>query len=190
MTRLATPTIIILTALVLSIAPWAATPSVAADDKSVDMNSIIQSLAPLKYLPQHSGTKRRAIDLNITFKTGSADLTKAARRQLDIVIDALHRRELQDQRFQVVGHTDASGGAVQNLALSKRRAAAVRSYLIKRGAISPKRLVSSGRGEEMLKNALLPNSADNRRVEFILIPAKKPGLTTKSKSGMEKVIKW
>lgn len=190
MTQVAISKIALIGAIVLGSVVTAVQVSVAADDKTVNLNAIVRSLAPLEYLPQHSGSKRRAIDLNITFKIGSASLTAAARRQLDIVIDALNQKELQSQRFQVVGHTDASGGAEQNLALSKRRAAAVRNYLVKKGAISAKRLVSSGRGEEVLKNPLLPKNAENRRVEFILIPSKKAATAAKNASGKEKVIKW
>jgi len=178
---------VLISALLLGGGVTAAGFEVRAGDETVDLNSIVRSLAPLKYLPQHSGSKRRALNLNITFKVGSAALTAPAKRQLDIVARALHGKELREQRFQVVGHTDASGGAAQNLALSKRRAASVRAYLIKPGDVSSRRLIASGRGEERLKNPLLPKSAENRRVEFILV--ERPNAVQKS-TGKEKVIKW
>jgi len=190
MIRLTPSRYLLLAAVLMSSIALTAPGGARAGEKPVDINAIITGLAPIKYLPQHTGSTRRAIDLNIKFKTGSADLTRAARRQLDVVIDALHRRELQGQRFQVVGHTDASGGAPANMALSKRRAASVRKYLISEGAIHPKRLISSGMGEERLKNALLPKSSENRRVEFILMPSKSTAPAAQKRVGTEKVIKW
>jgi outer membrane protein OmpA-like peptidoglycan-associated protein len=190
MIRLTSAKYLLLATMLMSGVVMTSPGSAGAAEKAVDINAIITGLAPIEYLPQHTGSTRRAIDLDIRFKVGSADLTRDARRQLDVVIEALHRRELQGQRFQVVGHTDASGGARANLVLSRHRAASVRKYLISQGAIHPGRLISSGRGEERLKNTLLPKSSENRRVEFILVPTKTSAPTVQKRSGTEKVIKW
>ncbi len=50
------------------------------------------------------------------------------------------------QNIHVVGHTDSSGSAAYNLALSKRRAADVRRELIRQGIPSAK-ITSEGKGE-------------------------------------------
>jgi outer membrane protein OmpA-like peptidoglycan-associated protein len=156
-----------------------------AQSTSVDKTTIIRSLAPIKYLAQHSG-QARALDLDIEFQTGSSRLTQRAKRQLEIVAEALKDRKLSAESFQIIGHTDASGAAKMNLTLSQKRAQSVYDWLVLHGGIGKKRLVSSGLGETRLKNPVVPNGRVNRRVEFVLIRSgnKQP------KSGTEKVIKW
>ncbi len=73
-------------------------------------------------------------------------------------------------RVYVDGHTDSQGGKAMNLALSKRRAAAVRAWLIKQG-IEANRLVARGFG---LQNPVGDNGTPegrqaNRRVELVTI---------------------
>ena len=185
--------------LALGFGAFAPIVSAQAEDRTVELNAIIRSLAPIGDDAQQV-SKRRAIDLSISFKVGSYELTEISIRQLNIVAEALHGRQLRDQRFQIVGHTDASGPAKMNQTLSERRAASVRLYLTAYRDIDERRLISSGKGESELKNTIKPNSAENRRVEFILIPSKKTGKpvikpvkplnSTNSSSGKEKVIKW
>jgi outer membrane protein OmpA-like peptidoglycan-associated protein len=160
-----------------------------AAEKSAGINEIIRSLAPLKYLPEHSG-KRRAIDLDIPFELGSDRLTPRAKRQLDIVAEAFGGRELRSRRFQVIGHTDASGAAAANQSLSERRAKAVRRYLTKRHGIRGYRLQSLGRGEAEIKNTLSPEAAENRRVEFVLVEEAGTGDNPSANKSGQKVIKW
>ena len=77
--------------------------------------------------------------------------------------------ENADLKVQIVGHTDADGDAAQNLELSKRRAASVRSALTKEFAIAETRLEIDGKGETQPvdKNDTTAGKANNRRVEFI-----------------------
>ena len=67
------------------------------------------------------------------------------------------------------GHTDASGTENYNMILSKKRAGAVKNYLIKYYNISANRLLAKGKGETALLNNALPDSAANRRVRIINI---------------------
>ena len=53
--------------------------AVTAQNADIDKNTIIRSLAPIRYMAQHSG-QARAIDLDIEFKTGSSNLTNRAKR--------------------------------------------------------------------------------------------------------------
>ena len=165
------------------------TPLAVAQTKPVDKTTIIRSLAPMNYLPQHSG-QLRAIDLDIEFRLGSTRLTTRARQQLDIVARALKDQQLVAEQIMVIGHTDASGPAAQNMTLSDRRAKAVRDYLVNQGGIQVGRLKSEGQGETRLKNPMAPTSGENRRVEFVLIQSAKDNETGPDKTGKEKVIKW
>ena len=78
---------------------------------------------------------------------------------------ALASPQLEGRKFTVIGHTDASGSAAYNKALSDRRAAAVRRYLTENGVASS-RLRAMGKGESQLLNANEPDAGENRRVEI------------------------
>lgn len=132
-----------------------------------DANEIVRSLAPLPQEAAQSGTVRRAIDLEIRFKSGSAKLTKPARILLARLAMALKSERLAHSRFQIAGHTDASGGRAYNRRLSERRARAVVRFLVAYFGIDRRRLTAVGRGEDALKDPLRPTSVVNRRVEIV-----------------------
>lgn len=77
--------------------------------------------------------------------------------------------ENADVKIKIVGHTDSDGNDALNLDLSKRRAAAVKNYLVKEFGIAPERLQTDGMGEQqpVASNDKPENKAKNRRVEFI-----------------------
>ena len=135
----------------------------------VDANNIIQSLAPITYLPEHGGKPKRAIDLAVTFRSGSANLTATARQILDQLGHALQSAQLKASRFEVAGHTDASGSRQLNKALSYKRAKAAIDYLTERYDIGRSRLILMYGGEESPMVLTASTEAQyfmNRRVEF------------------------
>ena len=69
----------------------------------------------------------------------------------------------------IVGHTDATGAADYNQALSERRAQAAADYLVSQG-VSASRLRTTGRGETepVASNATDAGMALNRRVEVAI----------------------
>jgi len=74
-----------------------------------------------------------------------------------------------ERHVTIEGYTDSMGSASQNLALSQRRAEAVRSFLIQNG-IDAARITATGYGEA---SPLAPNNTEagrlqNRRVEVII----------------------
>ena len=78
-------------------------------------------------------------------------------------------------RVEIGAHTDANGAANYNLELSKKRAQAVKNYLVKKG-IPAARLVAKGYGEAQLLNRCKDGvkcsdeeHAENRRTEFKVI---------------------
>ncbi|HXB93306.1 MAG TPA: OmpA family protein, partial [Puia sp.] len=72
-------------------------------------------------------------------------------------------------RVKIIGHTDSDGDATANLALSKKRAEAVKDALAKEFAIDPARLDTDGKGagQPIGSNTTPAGKAQNRRVEFI-----------------------
>lgn len=109
--------------------------------------------------------------ITVTFASGSAMLTPDAERALAPLGRALSSQELAGFRFRIEGHTDSVGDHASNQALSERRAAAVRDFLIQRYGVSAARLEAVGLGETQL---LVPTpdetaNARNRRVQVVNI---------------------
>jgi OOP family OmpA-OmpF porin len=70
-------------------------------------------------------------------------------------------------RIEIGGHTDNTGDPGYNLDLSRRRATAVRQYLMSRG-VGEKRLTAVGYGQEkpVADNDTPQGRLKNRRIEF------------------------
>ena len=105
------------------------------------------------------------IDLRVPFVFDSTALTGPGRSQVEHLRQAI--AELDGHRFRLIGHTDSQGSATYNQALSERRAEAVRSYLIRHGAISSDAIRAEGRGERepLYSGQTAEMHALNRRVE-------------------------
>jgi outer membrane protein OmpA-like peptidoglycan-associated protein len=73
------------------------------------------------------------------------------------------------QRLNVTGHTDRAGTEQYNLALSMRRANAVKDVLVREG-LSADQIVVIGKGETqpLVPTADGVREAQNRRVEIVL----------------------
>jgi outer membrane protein OmpA-like peptidoglycan-associated protein len=114
------------------------------------------------------------LDETVLFSFGSADLTTAAFETLDTVAAAITEEGVSAPTIQVIGHTDSIGSAESNLALSERRAEAVRAGLAER--LPSATLTAVGLGETTPK---APNGnpdgtdnpagrSQNRRVEIFV----------------------
>ena len=117
--------------------------------------------------PQPPPTGSEKFDLLVTFEFNSDKLTTAARENLDQFAQALHDPRLKGQRFEIDGHTDATGTENYNLGLSERRAAAVIAYLASQG-VDAGELTGKGFGKTKPR-VTDPFSAQNRRVETHLL---------------------
>lgn len=107
----------------------------------------------------------RRLSMQLQFGLDSADVMENARSRLDALGAALQSPELVASSFVISGHTDSTGRYAYNVALSKRRAVAVRSYLLARYTISPERLLAVGKGPDELLDPSNPRSPTNRRVQ-------------------------
>ncbi len=106
-------------------------------------------------------------DLLVNFDFNSDNLTRAAKENLDQFAKALKDPRLKGEKFEVDGHTDATGTEDYNLGLSERRANAVVSYLASQG-LDSSALVPKGFGKTKPRVAD-PFSPQNRRVETHLM---------------------
>ena len=110
-----------------------------------------------------------AISITVNFAPGSAALSPQAAASLATLGQALASAELQSFRFRIEGHTDTTGDAELNMALSQRRAEAVREFLMARFSVAPTRLVAAGLGETQLlvQTGDNVNNPRNRRVQVV-----------------------
>ncbi len=106
-------------------------------------------------------------DLLVGFDFNSDQLTLAAKDNLDQFAKALQDPRLKGEKFEIDGHTDATGAEEYNQGLSERRANAVVSYLASKG-VDASSLVAKGFGKSKPRVAN-PYSPENRRVETHLI---------------------
>ncbi len=102
-------------------------------------------------------------DMLITFELGSDRLSRQAQDNLAEFAKALKGTKLNKARFNIEGHTDASGTDQFNLNLSNRRAASVVNYLESLG-VPRSQLKPKGYGESKPRVSD-PFAAINRRVE-------------------------
>ena len=105
---------------------------------------------------------------NINFKSDSDELLSSSFPTLDRAAEVLN--EFGGVRLEIQGHASSEGGESYNLKLSKKRAEAVREYLIGRG-VDASRLRAQGYGESVPveTNRSEAGRSKNRRVEFHII---------------------
>lgn len=105
----------------------------------------------------------------VLFESGKDALLPTAQRKLETVAEVLKRKEVAQKQFAVVGHTDDQGNDDFNQDLSRRRAEAVRAFLVTHG-MQADHIVAIGRGESqpVASNDNPEGRANNRRVEIIV----------------------
>lgn len=105
---------------------------------------------------------------DLRFSTDSSEIDPADVSRVDAIAVVLQVNPLV--RVRIEGHTDSTGGAAYNQALSERRAQTVETYLVGRG-VDRARLEAEGFGET--KPAASNETEDgrglNRRIEFSVL---------------------
>jgi outer membrane protein OmpA-like peptidoglycan-associated protein len=127
--------------------------------------------APEPVVAKKAELKKDTIEImeKVQFATGKATLIGNSTDILDEVATIMTDNP-DLTRVRIEGHTDSRGGKTMNRKLSKKRAEAVRAYLIKRG-VNKSRLEAEGFGPDQ---PISDNDSDtgreqNRRVEFRII---------------------
>lgn len=115
--------------------------------------------------PAPAPQAQRIVLRGVQFDVDKADIRMDAAVILDEAANLLS--QVAGARVSVDGHTDSSGGDAYNQALSERRAASVREYLVNKG-VDASRLSSNGYGEAqpVSDNATAEGRQLNRRVEL------------------------
>jgi outer membrane protein OmpA-like peptidoglycan-associated protein len=108
-----------------------------------------------------------AVALDIKFGLNSAELTPEAKDVIKQLGTAMASEQLSGFHFALEGHTDATGSRDKNIALSKKRAESVKSYLVSNFKIAPDRLSAVGKGPDDPIDAANPGSPVNRRVQIV-----------------------
>jgi len=104
----------------------------------------------------------------VTFESGSAKIAPESFAALDAV--AARLKANPGVKVEIAGHTDNSGLAETNRALSQRRAEMVMTYLVSKG-VPAANITARGYGSDkpVADNASADGRAQNRRVELRLV---------------------
>jgi outer membrane protein OmpA-like peptidoglycan-associated protein len=107
---------------------------------------------------------RTAFD-NLEFESGKDIIMEASKVALDELADVLIKKATW--KLEISGHTDNIGGENFNLVLSKKRAEALKNYLIFKG-VDTNRLITFyfGETQPLIDNTTLEGRKKNRRVEM------------------------
>lgn len=130
---------------------------------TVDNQLVVQ--APAALAPAVATEKApdcgKAMQLQVSFATGSAAITPQGKRYLDNVVNCV------SGPMQVSGHTDNAGSAALNAKLSAARANSVKAYLVGKG-VKAELLSTKGFGatKPVADNRSAAGRAKNRRIEL------------------------
>jgi OmpA-OmpF porin, OOP family len=114
---------------------------------------------------QSPAAEANALSLPVHFDFDSAAIAPSAREQLDALAEGIKQLP-PGRRVIIEGHTDAVGSDDYNEQLSRRRAGAVKQYLVQTHGIDARLLRDTGVGKRAPIPGTDPYAAENRRVQF------------------------
>ncbi len=131
-----------------------------------------QAAPPAEPLPVRATIEKVSADGLFAFGRSSIDPDTPGAGELEMLASRLSASPAPVKAIHVIGHSDRIGNDRANVALSTRRAEAVRDYLVERG-IQADLVTAVGRGsvepvvdcEQERGQALVDCLAPNRRVE-------------------------
>ncbi len=126
--------------------------------ESATVNVVPKPAAPIDRLTVH-----------VNFDFDKAQIRTADLEELRKAADFV--RKYPGCKISVEGYTDSRGTEAYNQALSERRAAAVRTYLLENGVTDSDKITSAGFGEShpVADNATAKGRFENRRVEIVVL---------------------
>jgi outer membrane protein OmpA-like peptidoglycan-associated protein len=107
---------------------------------------------------------------DVLFDSGKSQLLSPSSQNMSQLAEFFRRNP--ERKASIEGYTDSVGSAESNLALSDRRAEAVKSALVRMG-VPADRLSTQGHGEDspVASNDTPAGRQMNRRVEIVIAPA-------------------
>ena len=139
-----------------------------------DVECFLQGTCPptrqleiIRIAPRSNGECEQRLMLTIPFELDSANLTAAARKQLDELGRALRTRIDSDEKLKMVGYASPEGAPDHNLELSRLRARSVAAYL--KNGFGLSRIEASGVGsvDPVCNSNGEVNLERSRRVELV-----------------------
>lgn len=127
-------------------------------------NTETTSVAPAAAKEYSAVEREDQVNIQISFDFDSAALRDDQKIKLATLCEVM--KSVDVSVFQIVGHTDSSGGADYNERLSLLRAQEVKRHLETDCGIPAERLEAIGMGESVPYDASNPKADINRRVEF------------------------
>lgn len=147
-------------------------PTLGKAPKPPSNPAMVPAKLPSKPLAATSAPAHPMISFStIHFAFDSSRLTPDSIATLRNLGNALNQQLKDEKKFLIEGHTDAHGSPSYNMALSRRRADAVKEYLVHVMQVSAKRLETIGKGVTEPINPKNPYDPANRRVVVINLGA-------------------
>jgi len=156
----------ILSVFLLTMASISATAETPVFNRPPDPETLARLLFEPRYRSSDGQREENLFAMRIQFEFDSTAVVPESLPLLDSVGEMMTLPEVNGRSIVVEGHTDASGTEPYNDNLSRRRAAAIKSYLVDSFSLDASRLVVTGKGERNLRNRADPHAAINRRVVF------------------------
>jgi outer membrane protein OmpA-like peptidoglycan-associated protein len=109
------------------------------------------------------------LTLHVNFDFDKSVIRKTDDAELQQAVDFL--KKYPGYQISIEGHTDSIGTDKYNQALSERRAAAVKAYLLQQGVVDSQRITSVGYGKSrpIADNKTKQGRFENRRVEILIL---------------------
>jgi outer membrane protein OmpA-like peptidoglycan-associated protein len=140
-----------------------------AQDAEARAQQALEQLSRLAQVKQESRGVVITLSGQVLFVTNQSQLLPAAQASLDNVATALKQVPPGSPRVVIEGHTDSVGPREYNLDLARRRAEAVRDFLVSRGVRSDLFTVQGvGPDRPVASNSNTEGRANNRRVEIVI----------------------
>jgi OOP family OmpA-OmpF porin len=128
----------------VEVVPLPPAPPAAKEERPLEQPQVkeetITALAEAHVEPEFD---KLTLSAGALFPLSSSNIKPSGHEKLDEFVE--HLQGMQFDTVRVVGYTDPTGNKATNEKLSKRRAEAVKSYLVSKG-VDPKRIQTEGKG--------------------------------------------